>query len=116
MAFDKKIAVELLGLFDNFPLELFLRSTEINRLEWEKLIPKSIEQYPAETILWYLYILSNSNLIFPQLKLEEIRSLLQNDSNYDSASGEFVFEILKSILQERTLTTEGYEYMNKPNV
>jgi len=113
MAFDKKIAVELLGLFDNFPFESFLRSTEIHHVQWQKLIPVSVEEYPADTILWHLYILSHSNLIFPQLEIEEIHRFLENEPKQDSKKGEFVFEILQSILPKHTLTVQGYEYIHE---
>ena len=110
MKFDENIARALIKLFDDFPLEYFLRSISIDRSEWERLIPQSIEQYSTETVLWHLYILSQSNLIVPQIGLEEIRGLANNVARDNQES---VYEILKNILPKHTLTKQGGEYIQE---
>ena len=127
MKFNKEIAVDLLKLVDGFSAKSFLRpNAEIFHSQWQNLIAEWLDDVPVENVLRHLYILSHSNLIFPQLQLDAIREELDAIRNSeevqqlrdDLRNPKIVFNILKSIMQNQTLyvTIEGYKYLQNPDI
>ena len=112
MKFNNELAVTLLKLIDDFPAESFLQPTiPSDPTWWHQWIPQSLEGISADRVLEHLYILSHSNLICPQLGLDEIRRLIEVSQLSDISNSRVVCGILKSILRTHTLTTQGYDYL-----
>jgi hypothetical protein len=112
MEYHKEIAVNILKIIVRFPTDVILRPETFKRQgSLTHFIPEQLHnQYTAEDILTHLYIVSRSGLIFPQIKIEELREFVK-DNIIDNAN--FWDEVLPKYLANYTLTVQGYEYLEE---
>ena len=108
MGFNKEVAIELLKLIDDLSSPVLLRpSNKVESYKLPNLIPKSLEDQPLETILKQLYTLSASGFIHPPISLDQACALLEENA----PTSDFLFLVLPEIVRGRTLTVQGYEYL-----
>ena len=119
MKFDQSLAVKLLKTIDNFPIDALLRPevTDFTMSQLEAMISHQLDEMPSGTLLWHLYILSTSGLIYPSMPLKYIQSLATKYKSIGSTPPQgkpgyhFLTNALPGIVAEHALTIQGYEYL-----
>ena len=119
MKFDQSLAVNLLKTIDNFPMDTLLQSevTEFTSSQLQAMIPSQFDETPPDTLLWHLYTLSISGLIYPPMSIKFIRDLRTAYSTSDTSVRKdnpgyhFLIDALPGIAAEHALTLQGYEYL-----